>query len=140
MGEMSEVLVMYLLSLWKIYIAYGYFAFESYSFLISSVIVLSAVISSNLLCYFFYAQLKNSVWYSKFMRSKTYLKGAKVYNKYGFYPSAVLAPVLLGIPTFCLVSFAFGVSNKKVVSALVVSSLLWGAIINITFYYSIALL
>ena len=139
MGEAVEIVVMFLLSSWKVYIAYGYFAYESYSFLVASSVVISAVICSNLLCYLFSSQMQNSTWFKKFKISKTYLKGAKFYGKYGFYPSAILAPIILGVPTFCLVSFAFELSNKKVISALILSSLLWGIIINTAFHYSIEL-
>lgn len=139
MEEAGEIVVMFLLSTWKVYIAFGYFAYESYSFLAAGSIVITAVVFSNFLCYLFSSRMQNSVWFKKFKISKTYLKGAKFYSKYGFYPSAILAPIILGVPTFCLVSFAFEVSNKKVISALIVSSLLWGIVINIAFHYSIAL-
>ena len=139
MGESSELVLMFLLSLWKVYIAYGYLAYESYSFLVASSIVLSAVVCSNLVSYLVYSQMQNSTWFEKFKYSKTYLKGAIFYSKYGFYPSALLAPVLLGIPTFSLVSFVFNVSNKKVLTALLVSSLLWGGVIYIAFHFSVEL-
>ena len=139
MGEIGEIVAMFLLSLWKVYIAFGYFAYESYSFVAASTIVLSAVVCSNLLCYSISAKMQNATWFKKFKHSKTYLKGSTFYSKYGFYPSAILAPMILGVPTFCLVSYAFDVSNKKVLSALILSSLIWGLIINIAFHYSIEL-
>jgi hypothetical protein len=137
MGEASEIVLMFLLSLWKVFIAYGYLAYESYSFVTANTIVFSAVICSNLLSYWAFSKMQNYAWFEKFKFSKVYLRGAVFYSKYGFYPSALLAPILLGIPTFSLVSFVFSVSNKKVLSALLVSSLLWGAVIYLAFYYSL---
>jgi hypothetical protein len=114
-------------------------AFESYSFVTANAIVFCAVISSNFLSYWVFSKMQYKIWFEKFKYSKTYLRGAAFYSKYGFYPSALLAPVLLGIPTFSLVSFVFNVNNKKVLSALLVSSLLWGGAISIAFYYSVEL-
>lgn len=139
MGEASEIGLMFLLSLWKIYIAYGYLAYESYSFVTANAIVFSAVICSNLLSYWVFSRMQNATWFEKFKFSKTYLRAAIFYNKYGFYPSALLAPILLGIPTFSLVSFVFNVNNNKVLTALIVSSLLWGTVIFIGLHYSIEL-
>lgn len=137
MDEIGQIFVMFLLSLWKVYIAYGYFAYGSYSFLVATSIIIAAVTLSSMLSYYIYSQLQNSSRFRKFKKSKSYLKGAKFYDKYGFYPTAILAPVLLGIPVFCLVSLAFDVRNIKIVSAVIISSLIWGLVIFIGFHYSI---
>lgn len=135
--QILEILGMYLLSLWKVYIAYGFFAYEGYNFLVAALVVSSAVLCANLLCYFFYSKIQDRSWFLKFTQSKGYLRTKNFYRKYGFYPSMVLAPTILGIPTITLVSLAMNVSNKKVLSGLIISSLLWGTAIYLSLHYSL---
>lgn len=136
-SQVLEILSMFLLSLWKVYIAYGYFALESYNFMVAILVVSTAVVCANLLCKVFYTSIEHASWFIKFKASKGYVRGEKFYNKYGFYPSILLAPTLLGIPTITLVSLAMNVDNKKVVTGLLASNLLWGSIIYLSFHYSL---
>lgn len=138
-NQILEVLSMFLLSLWKVYIAYGYFAFESYNFITAVLIISIAVVSANLICKILYNKIQYAPWFIKFKTSKGYLKGEHFYNKYGFYPSMLLAPTLLGIPTITLVSLTMNVNNKKTVIGLLVSNVFWGLIIYLSLHYSLEL-
>lgn len=138
-NQILEVLSMFSLSLWKVYIAYGYFAFESYNFITAVLIISTAVVSANLICKILYNKIQYAPWFIKFKTSKGYLKGERFYNKYGFYPSILLAPTLLGIPTITLVSLTMNVNNKKTVIGLLVSNVFWGLIIYLSFHYSLEL-
>ncbi|GEM_PF-4408959 len=138
-SQVLELIGMFTLSLWKVYIAYGYFAFESFNFVVAASVVSTAVVCANLICRVFYARIQHTSWFIKFKASKGYVRGEKFYNRYGFYPSILLAPTILGIPTITLVSLAMNVDNKKVVTGLLVSSVLWGAIIYLSFHYSLGL-
>ncbi len=135
MQSIIEIIGLFLLSLWKIYIGYSYFAFKSYSFIIASTIIISAVISSCMLSLFIFKQMQSKAWFIKFKSSKNYHKGVNFYKKYGFYPSLLLAPVLLGIPIFCLVSYTLRINSKHVLLGLIISSFLWGALIYLSFHF-----
>jgi hypothetical protein len=137
--EILEILGMFLLSLWKVYIAYGYFVFESYNFFVGAIVVSLAVLCANILCYFFYARIQNKNWFLKFSKSRGYLRGQKFYAEYGFYLSTILAPIFLGIPTITLISLAMNVSNRKILAGLILSSLFWGGVIYLSFHYSLGL-
>lgn len=138
MEYIIEIISMFFLSLWKVYIGYSYFAIKSYSFLTASTIIISAVFVSISLSLLVYKQMKDRKWFIKFRLSKNYNKGMVFYNKYGFYTSLLLSPVLLGIPVFCLLSFALNIDKIKVISGVFVSTLIWGAIIYISIHYSIS--
>lgn len=136
MRGFAEVFTMFLFSLWKIYIGYSYFAFNTYSFEFASLIILFSVLCSYFITFYVFKKTKEKSWFIKFTLSKNYLKGAHFYKKYGFYPSILLAPVLLGIPTIALVSLTLKQNQKTTILGLMASSLLWGGIIYVSFYYS----
>lgn len=138
-GQVLELASMFVLSLWKVYIAYGYFAYGSFSFVVASLVVSTAVVFANLLSKEFYIRMQHTRWFVKFKSSKGYVRGEEFYKKYGFYLSMLLAPTLLGIPTISLVSLAMNVDNKRVIAGLLISNILWGGVIYLSFHYSLGL-
>ena len=129
MIELGEIITMFILSLWKVYLGYSYFAYHSYSFIEASLVILSATLTSYTLSIFAMKYIDHISFVKKFRESKTYSKGTKIYSKYGFITLGILAPIIVGIPTFVILSREFQKSNRSILSLLIASVLFYGILI-----------
>ena len=129
MIEQGEIITMFILSLWKVYIGYSYFAYLSYSFMQASLIILGATLTSYALSMFSIKYIDRVSFVKKFRKSKTYSKATKIYSKYGFITLGVLAPIIVGIPTFVILSREFKKSQRSILSLLIPSVIFYGGLI-----------
>ena len=129
MDNFGVTFSMYLFSLWKVYIAYSYFAFSEFSFLYANTVILLATATSYFVSLILYPFINKIKFLIRFRKSKNYKKANSLYNKYGFYILSLLAPVLVGTPVFVLISKEFKQSNVKIALALFLSVLFYGVVI-----------
>ena len=129
MDNIGVAFSMYLLSLWKVYIAYSYYAFNEISFLYANTVILLATATSYLVSLILYPFMNRLKFLIRFRKSKNYKKASGLYNKYGFYILSLLAPIIVGIPVFVIISKEFEQSNIKIALALLLSVFLYGLII-----------
>ena len=129
MDNLAVALSMYLLSLWKVYIAYSYYALNEISFLQANTVILLATATSYIACLVVFPFTNRIKFLIRFRLSKNYKKASRLYDKYGFYVLSLLAPVLVGIPVFVLISKEFEQSNIKIALFLFLSVLLYGLVI-----------
>lgn len=116
---------MYLLSLWKTYIGPLIAAGSGFSYLEMLLFNLGAAISSAL-CMLGLTDL----WMH---RRKAKTKGfdrnlrrtLRFWKKYGNVGSAVLAPVVIGIPTYTLIARRLKSSRRRILSEVTLITLLW---------------
>ena len=129
MDNIGVAFSMYLLSLWKVYLAYSYYAYNEISFLFANTVILLATASSYFVSLIIFPFMNRLKFLIRFRKSKNYKKASRLYDKYGFYVLALLAPVLVGIPVFVLISKEFEQANVKIALALLLSVLFYGLLI-----------
>ncbi|MGB0838158.1 MAG: hypothetical protein ACPGRE_08660 [Flavobacteriaceae bacterium] len=129
MIEQGEIISMFLLSLWKVYIGYSYFAYHSYSFAQATLIILGATLTSYSLSILSMNYIDRLSFVKKFRESKTYSKARNIYSKYGFIALGILAPLIVGIPTFVILSREFQKSKLSILGLLIPSVLFYGVLI-----------
>lgn len=120
---------MYFLSLWKTYIGPLIAAGADFSYIEMLVFNLGAAISSSI----------GTLWVTDlWMRKRTSTRkgfngnlrrALKLWKKYGRGGSAVLAPVLIGIPTYALLARRFKASRRSIVTEITVITFTWCSVI-----------
>jgi hypothetical protein len=126
-------LTMVLLSLWKVYIGSALAAFIGFSYgemLLFNFIpaMVSALKAWYLGGWFFEHFLSNT---PKGFNSRL-RKMVRFWRRHGNWGGAILAPVLLGIPTYVVIANRFRTSFKAVMLSLVVTTWLWCSIMYFT--------
>lgn len=120
---------MYFLSLWKTYLGpliaagsgFGYF--EMLLFNLSA--ACSSVISILFITDFWFARRSGS---NKGFNGNL-RKAVRLWRKYGKLGSAMLAPILIGIPTYAVVARRFKESRRKIIFEITLISFAWCSII-----------
>jgi len=120
---------MYFLSLWKTYLGPLIAAGSGFSYLEMLLFNLGAAMSSAL-----GMLLATDAWHRKRSRSSTGFNGnlrkaLRLWKKYGKLGSAILAPVLIGIPTYAVIARRFKESRRKIILELTVISFVWCTVI-----------
>jgi hypothetical protein len=116
---------MYFLSLWKTYLGPLIAAGSGFSYLEMLLFNLGAAMSSAL-----GMLIVSDAWHRKRAHKKAGFNGnlrkaLRLWKKYGKLGSAILASVLIGIPTYALVARRFKESRRKIVMELTVISFVW---------------
>ena len=120
---------MYFLSLWKTYLGPLIAAGSGFGYLEVLFFNLGAALSSVISILF-----ATDFWLSKRTSSNKGFNGnlrraLRLWKKYGKLGSAMLAPILIGIPTYALIARRFKESRRKIVCEMVVITFAWCTLI-----------
>lgn len=125
-----EALTMFSLSLWKIYLGPIMGVVAGFSYFEVLLFNLSAAVISTIKALYF------SDWlFERFKKKKKNTFNPKLrrflrfWKKYGFKSTAILAPVLIGIPTSAIIANRLKITKSTIVYAHTLSSFFWCTLI-----------
>jgi len=129
-------LTMMLLSLWKVYLGSALAAFVSFSYGEMLVFNFIPAMMSALKAWYFGDWL-----FERFLPNtpkgfnSRLRKIVRFWHRHGNWGGAILAPVLLGVPTYAVIANRFRTPFKVVMLSLTVTTWLWCSIMYFAFYF-----
>jgi len=124
-----QAATMYFLSLWKTYLGPLIAAGSGFSYIEMLLFNLGAALSSSVSVLFL-----TDLWVKKLQSkrkgfNKHLRKVLKIWKRYGKRGSAVLAPILIGIPTYAVIARRFKQSRRSILLEITIITFAWCSVI-----------